>query len=133
MEAPSPPSKMAGRVTLANVDMAGCILTSVAVEDPSSRIRQVEEAMEEPAEQLASVSSNESARSSSGPGLSMLPYLTINDIIQLRAAGFDELEDLEERILEVPDRAWAHVLELIRADIVRPQPGALRATGGSAD
>lgn len=86
----------------------------------------MEEAIEEPAEQLASVSSNESARTSSGPGLAMLPYLTINDIIQLRAAGFDELEDLEERILEVPESAWAHVLELIRANIVRPQPGALR-------
>lgn len=83
--------------------------------------------MEAKAEQLASVSSNESARSSSGPGLSMLPYLTINDIIQLRAAGFDDLDDLEARVLEVPETAWEHVLELIRADIVRPKPEALRA------
>ncbi len=81
--------------------------------------------MEEPADQLASVSSNESARNSSGPGLAMLPYLTINDIIQLRAAGFDDLDDLEERVLEVPESAWQHVIELIRADIVRPRPDAL--------
>lgn len=89
--------------------------------------------MEEPAEQLASVSSNESARTSSGPGLAMLPYLTINDIIELRAEGFDELEDLEQRILEVPETAWEHVLELVRADIVRPRPEALSPPDPAAE
>ncbi|MDX1612334.1 MAG: hypothetical protein R3185_08185 [Candidatus Thermoplasmatota archaeon] len=101
-------------------------------DDLTERRRQVQEAIEAPAEPLASVSSNESVRSGSGPGLSMLPYLTINDIIALRAASFEDLEDLEARILEVPEPAWGHVLELVTAGIVRPPPEALTASDGDA-
>lgn len=100
-------------------------LRVVSKDGYKARIRQVEEAMEGHPRALATGGSTESIRSSSGPGLAMLPFLTINDIIALRRAGFKGLQDIEDRVLEVPDAAWEHVLELVEAGIARVPPTAL--------
>ncbi len=55
----------------------------------------------------------------------MLPFLTINDIIALRDHDFHELEDIEQRLFEVPEPAWEHVLDLVRARVIRVEPDDL--------
>lgn len=95
--------------------------------DPEERIRQIEEALEEEAVDLATGSSVESIRSSSGSGLATLPYLTINDIVALRDADLMELEEIEANILDVPDTAWDHVLHMVRARVIQVSPSDLRA------
>ena len=94
--------------------------------DAPERISQIEEALEEEPEDLATGSSVESVRNSTGSDMSRLPYLTVNDIIVLRDAGIDGLEGIEENILEVPDQAWEHVLWMVRARIVQVDPSQLR-------
>lgn len=94
--------------------------------DASERIRQIEEALEEEPADLATGSSVESVRSSTGSDMSRLPYLTVNDIIALRDADIEGIEEIEENILEVPDQAWEHVLWMVRARVVQVDPGQLR-------
>ncbi len=95
--------------------------------DPKERIEQIEQALEEDQVQLATGSSVESIRSNSGSGLATLPYLTINDIVVLRDAGITEFEDIQNNILTLPDSAWPHVLDLVRARVLDPSPNDLRA------
>lgn len=92
-----------------------------------ARIEQIEEALEEEQVQLATGSSVDSIRSSSGSGLATLPYLTINDIIALRDADITEFEEIEENILSLPDPVWDHVLDMVRARVVQVSPSELRA------
>lgn len=94
--------------------------------DPDERIEQIEAVLEEDQVQLATGSSVESIRSSTGSGLATLPYLTINDIVALRDAGITEFEEIEEQILELPDAAWPHVLDLVRARVIQVSPNELR-------
>lgn len=91
------------------------------------RIEQIEQALEEEQVQLATGSSVDSIRSSSGSGLATLPYLTINDIITLRDADITEFEEIEENILSLPDPVWDHVLDMVRARVVQVSPSELRA------
>lgn len=95
--------------------------------DAQARIEQIEQALEEEQVQLATGSSVDSIRSSTGPGLARLPYLTINDIVVLKDAGMEEFEEIEANLLEVPDPAWEHVLDLVRARVIQVSPNELRA------
>lgn len=94
--------------------------------DAPERIRQIEEALEEEPIDLATGSSVESVRSSTGSDMSRLPFLRVNDIIALRDAGLEGLEEIENNILEVPDTAWPHVLDMVRARVVQVRPSELR-------
>lgn len=105
--------------------MAPCVGGSVSP-NPEERIEMIEEALEEDQVQLATGSSVESIRSSTGSGLATLPYLTINDIIALRDADITEFEQIEENVLKLPDAAWPHVLDLVRARVVQVSPSELR-------
>lgn len=95
--------------------------------DAEERIRQIEEVLEEDPVDLATGSSVDSIRSSSGPGLARLPYLTINDILALRDAGITEFEEIEANVLDLPDTAWDHVLDMVRARIIQVKPSELEA------
>lgn len=99
----------------------------VATNGLRQRVAQIEAVLEEPPVSLNTANSAGSVRSNAGSDLATLPYLTINDIIQLKAAGFDELEDIETRLLEIPETAWDHVVDLVRARVVRPQPADLKS------
>jgi hypothetical protein len=94
--------------------------------DPEERIEEIEAALEEDPVDLATGSSVESIRSSSGSGLATLPYLTINDIVALRDADMTELEQIEENVLEVPEVAWDHVVHMVRARVLQVSPSDLR-------
>jgi hypothetical protein len=94
--------------------------------DAPERISQIEEALEQEPVDLATGSSVESVRSSTGSDMSRLPYLTVNDIIALRDAGIEGLEAIEDNILDVPDQAWEHVLWMVKARIVQVEPNELR-------
>lgn len=98
--------------------------------DASERIQQIEEALEEDPIDLATGSSVESIRGSTGSDMSTLPFLTINDIVALRDAGLDGLEKIEENVLDVPDSAWEHVLYMVRARVVQADPQELREKAG---
>lgn len=91
------------------------------------RIQQIEDALDEEPLELQTTNSPDSARS--GAGLAYAPFLTINDIIALRGAGMRDLEDIEQRILEVPEPAWTHVLDLVRARVLDVTPGTIKAPG----
>lgn len=97
----------------------------VATNGLRERVAQIEAVLDDQPVSLNTANSPGSVRSSSGSDLATLPYLTINDIIQLKAAGFHELEDLEERILEVPEAAWEHVIDLVRARVLEPERAEL--------
>lgn len=99
--------------------------------DAPERIRQIEEALEEEPVDLATGSSVESVRSSTGSDMSRLPFLTVNDIIALRDADIEGIEAIEENILEIPDQAWEHVLWMVRARVVQVEPNRLRDEVGS--
>jgi len=94
--------------------------------DAPERIRQIEEALEEEPIDLATGSSVESIRGSTGSDMSRLPFLTVNDIIALRDADLEGLEAIENNILDVPDAAWEHVLFMVRARVVQVEPNELR-------
>lgn len=94
--------------------------------DAPERIRQIEEVLEDEPIDLATGSSVESIRGSTGSDMSRLPFLTVNDIVVLRDAGLHDIEDIEEGIFEVPDSAWEHVLFMIRARVVQVDPSNLR-------
>lgn len=97
------------------------------------RIRQLQDALEADPLTLETSNSPESARSVSS--LAYLPYLTINDIIVLRDAGMTSLDEIKEGILEVPEAAWPHVLDLVRSRVLEINPGHLEApaeTNGAA-
>lgn len=83
------------------------------------RLRDVQQALEEAPRELVTGSSPDSIRSSSS-GLARIPFLTINDIIQLRGQGIDTIDGLEAHYLDVPASTWPHVLDLVRARILRP-------------
>lgn len=105
---------------------------------PEDRIQHIEEALEEGPVDLVTGSSVDSIRSSTGPGLARLPYLTINDIIALRDVDITELEQIEENILTIPEPAWEHVVDLVRARVVQVSPDQLLAeieagTDGASD
>ncbi|MDX1611414.1 MAG: hypothetical protein R3185_03530, partial [Candidatus Thermoplasmatota archaeon] len=89
------------------------------------RLRDLQDARDDPRESLATVNSAESVRNNAGQGLAQLPYLTINDILHLRAQGYQSLDDLEERLLEVPEPAWGHVIELVRSEVLIVDPSKL--------
>lgn len=91
----------------------------VSDDEDAQRVRDVQAAIEGEQRSLVTGGSVSSIRTSSGPGLAMLPFLTINDIIALRENDFHELEDIEQRLLEVPEPAWEHVLDLVRARVIR--------------
>jgi len=94
--------------------------------DAPERIRQIEEALKEEPIDLATGSSVESIRGSTGSDMSRLPFLTVNDIIALRDADLEGLEAIENNILDVPDAAWEHVLFMVRARVVQVEPNELR-------
>ncbi|PSG95981.1 hypothetical protein BRD56_12880 [Thermoplasmatales archaeon SW_10_69_26] len=94
--------------------------------DAPERIRQIEQALEEEPIDLATGSSVESIRGSTGSDMSRLPFLTVNDIIALRDADLEGLEAIENNILDVPDAAWEHVLFMVRARVVQVEPNELR-------
>lgn len=100
--------------------------TGWLVPEPEARIQQIEEVLEDQPADLATKSSVESIRSSTGGGLATLPYLTINDIIALRDEEITQLEQIEARMLDLPDEAWSHVLDLVRARVVQVSPSELR-------
>lgn len=91
------------------------------------RIRQLRQAAEGEPRELVTANSPQSVRNNSGQGLATVPYLTIGDIIQLKAAGYEDLEAIEDRILEVPDRAWDHVVHLVEARVLEVPLGDLEA------
>lgn len=94
--------------------------------DASERIRQIEEALEEEPIDLATGSSVESIRNSTGSDMVRLPYLTISDVIALKDADLTEIETIESNMLDVPDAAWEHVLYMVRARVLQPDPNDLR-------
>lgn len=101
--------------------------------DAPERIRQIEEALEEDPVDLATGSSVESIRGSTGSDMARLPYLTVNDIIALRDAGLNGLEAIEDNVLDVPDEAWEHVLWMVRARLVQVSPAELRSEAEAAE
>lgn len=86
-------------------------------EDVIDRIGELQAALDAEPTELDTVNSAETARSASS--LAYLPYLTINDIIALRDAGIRNLEDIEADLLTVPEQAWDHVLDLVRARVIQ--------------
>jgi hypothetical protein len=95
--------------------------------DAKERISQIEEVLEEDPADLATGSSVESIRGSTGSDMSRLPYLTISDLIALKDEGYENLEAIEANVLDVPDEAWDHVLWMVRARVVQVDPAELRA------
>lgn len=90
------------------------------------RIRELEEARSGPPQELETVSSPESARSAADQGLARAPFLRISDIMLLRDEGIESLDELEDRLLEVPDAVWPRVLDLIRARVIQVDKGLAR-------
>lgn len=83
------------------------------------RLRHVEEALRSQPVEMETQSSPDAVRSAAQKGLAYLPYLTIEDIIQLRAEGIHDFETLESRVTDVPEAVWPHVLWLVRARVLR--------------
>jgi len=88
----------------------------VPAKKPKAKAKAAPKAKPAPAAKFPSA---EAARLRGQEGLVQLPYLTVNDLLALRKAGFKDVEDLERRWHEIPDEAWRSVVYLVEARVLR--------------